>query len=1079
MSIFGIGINARQRKLLINFVRGVLSSVDSCVTSEELKGTRLEGSLVDLTAKTTCVAAMLAPPKLFNISNKKLQKFHELVCRELAPRLNPAMDLVSNVEANCAFVAACINHGYSHFIHPASDNENWVEYLPQASLVCLQQVLAKKLFADEELPMNEVVAFGKAFISGYMEIFAAYCNTLKAWDDEQSITVLGDDDDAEQKLSEAIDKLESLSREAPYHVVNWCRNHLEDGYVFEGKVGLFNVPARYRKWDGPYGITISTRVHRTVYNVFFRDLISDIDKIVQDVAMAQEAESNIIDNTINDKKTVADDVKDVTLAGRYHILRQLGQGGMGAVWLAEDQQLDNRKVAIKMLPTIIVQDKRAYQQLKSEALVSLKLIHPNIVTLRVFEENDGAPFLVMDYVEGYTLSDYIAEKGKLTEEETIRLLKPIAKALDYAHSEKVIHRDVKPSNILIRNNDGHPFILDFGIAREIQESLTRVTGRTISGTLLYMSPEQLRGALPKPAQDIYSFSVMAYECLNGDPPFMRGEIAYQIINEPPAPLAGDSQLVASIMAGLAKRPQDRPKTCTGVLECRESSLRSSHKDVANHTKLAIRAYKDKDYVRAFAIAQKADKEDAEIQNILGHCFAEGWGCIKDECEAVKWFRKAAIQGHAWAQSNLGVMLAKGRGVKKDDVESVKWFRRAAEQGKAAAQYYLGMAYAKGRGIKKDEADAVKWYRKAAEQGYAAAQCDLGIMYECGCGVAKNEEEAVKWFRKAAEKGYAIAQNRLGTMYEEGCGVAEDYVEAIKWYRMAAEQGNAYAQNNLGWMYKNGLGVEKDEVKASQWYSKAAEQGLSEAQCILGRMYADGNGVAKDEVKAAYWIRKAAEQGVYGAQWHLGSMYEEGKGVVKDEAKAVHWYSKAAEQGYDLAQYDLGKMYERGKGVVKDEVEAIKWYQMAAKKGYVVAQNHLGMMYENGRGVAKDIAEAVKWYRKAADQGMLIAQCNLGLIYANEQSVENGEEAVKWFLKAAEEGYAPAQYNLGVMYAKGRGIKKDDVEAVNWFRKAAEQGDASALHGLGCMYASGDGVKKDTSMALMFYRKAAEKGYGKA
>ena len=195
----------------------------------------------------------------------------------------------------------------------------------------------------------------------------------------------------------------------------------------------------------------------------------------------------MLDNTINDAKTIAGGGTGAILAGRYHIIRQLGQGGMGSVWLVEDRQLDNRKVAIKMLPSIIVTDKRAYQQLKSEALVSLKLIHPNIVTLRAFEENNGAPFLVMDYIEGRTLSDYLAEKGKLSESETIKLLKPIAAALDYAHGENVIHRDVKPSNIIIRN-DGHPFILDFGIAREIQESMTRVTGRTISWATMGSDP---------------------------------------------------------------------------------------------------------------------------------------------------------------------------------------------------------------------------------------------------------------------------------------------------------------------------------------------------------------------------------------------------------------------------------------------------------------------------------------------------------------------------------------------------------------------------------------------------------------
>ena len=198
------------------------------------------------------------------------------------------------------------------------------------------------------------------------------------------------------------------------------------------------------------------------------------------------------------------------LASRYRIIRQLGQGGMGSVWLAEDTQLDNKQFAIKMLPSILVSNKRAYRQLKDEALVAMRLVHPNIVQLRAFEENGGNPFLVMDYIDGETLDDHLAEKGKLSEDETIRLLKPIAAALDYAHGEGVVHRDVKPANVMIRK-DGHPYILDFGIAREIQETMTRVTGKLSSGTLLYMSPEQLHGATPKKEQDIYSFAAMTYE----------------------------------------------------------------------------------------------------------------------------------------------------------------------------------------------------------------------------------------------------------------------------------------------------------------------------------------------------------------------------------------------------------------------------------------------------------------------------------------------------------------------------------------------------------------------------------------
>ncbi len=310
-------------------------------------------------------------------------------------------------------------------------------------------------------------------------------------------------------------------------------------------------------------------------------------------------------DTIGNAQTMRPGGGGTLLANRYRVVRQLGQGGMGSVWLVEDTLLDNKPFAVKMLPSILVSNKRAYVQLKAEALVAMKLVHPNIVTLRAYEENDGNPFLVMDYIDGVTLDDYLAEhggyvtqrrgeseaqsgrarspsapSGGLPESDVLRILRPVAAALDYAHGEGVVHRDVKPANVMIRR-DGHPFILDFGIAREIQETMTHVTGRPSSGTLLYMSPEQLDGRSPAKEQDIYSFAAMAYECLKGSPPFVHGAVAEQIRNTPPEPLdlaAGglsvdvngqdvrSTGIAASVMAGLAKKPEDRPATCAAVLE---------------------------------------------------------------------------------------------------------------------------------------------------------------------------------------------------------------------------------------------------------------------------------------------------------------------------------------------------------------------------------------------------------------------------------------------------------------------------------------------------------------------------------
>lgn len=144
-------------------------------------------------------------------------------------------------------------------------------------------------------------------------------------------------------------------------------------------------------------------------------------------------------------------------------------------------------------------------------------------------------------------------------------------------------------------------------------------------------------------------------------------------------------------------------------------------------------------------------------------------------------------GSAEAQFRLGVMYEVGLGVGQDSGEAVKWFRRAAEQGHPDAQNNLGFMYVYGRGVAQDDAEAAKWYRRAAEQGYAGAQFNLGRRYADGRGVPKDDAEAVKWLRRAAEQGFAEAQNELGCMYAWGRGVVRDDVVACLWFILATSR----------------------------------------------------------------------------------------------------------------------------------------------------------------------------------------------------------------------------------------------------------------------------------------------------
>jgi serine/threonine protein kinase len=274
---------------------------------------------------------------------------------------------------------------------------------------------------------------------------------------------------------------------------------------------------------------------------------------------------NFADKTIGSLETGDTSFEGYLLSDRYKIIRKIGEGGMGAVFLAEDTELDNRPVAIKSLPLIVVGNERSLKQLKKEAKLALKLSHPNIVSLRSFESSDHGPYLVMDYIAGKTLEAVLTEKERLSEEEVLRLFRPIAVALDYAHSQGVVHRDIKPSNIMIRE-DGTPFIMDFGIAREMKESFTRLTGKDTSGTLPYMSPEQIRGETPDPAQDIYSLSAAIFECFEGNPPFFRGQIEYQIINQEPVFSVTPKKIRKILTTGLAKDPKLRPEFCATMFD---------------------------------------------------------------------------------------------------------------------------------------------------------------------------------------------------------------------------------------------------------------------------------------------------------------------------------------------------------------------------------------------------------------------------------------------------------------------------------------------------------------------------------
>ncbi|QIW54739.1 Stk1 family PASTA domain-containing Ser/Thr kinase [Lactococcus raffinolactis] len=204
-------------------------------------------------------------------------------------------------------------------------------------------------------------------------------------------------------------------------------------------------------------------------------------------------------------------------ADRYHVIREIGRGGMANVYLAEDTYLDNRQVAIKILRSNFENDSLAIARFQREAYAMAELNHPNIVGISDVGDADDQQYIVMEYIDGLTLKQYINEHAPLANEEAIRIGDEILAAMALAHSSGIIHRDLKPQNILI-TKDGTAKVTDFGIAKALSEtSLTQTN--SMFGSVHYISPEQARGGNATPQSDLYAIGIIIYEMLTGAIPF--------------------------------------------------------------------------------------------------------------------------------------------------------------------------------------------------------------------------------------------------------------------------------------------------------------------------------------------------------------------------------------------------------------------------------------------------------------------------------------------------------------------------------------------------------------------------------
>ncbi|WP_229076741.1 serine/threonine-protein kinase [Actinoplanes sp. DH11] len=248
----------------------------------------------------------------------------------------------------------------------------------------------------------------------------------------------------------------------------------------------------------------------------------------------------------------------VTLGGRYRLEERIAGGGMGDVWRGIDEVL-GRTVAVKILLPALLDEPGFAERFRGEARTMATINHPGVVDVYDYGSDQQLAFLVMEYVEGDALSRTLSRVGRLTPARTMALVAQAADALQAAHGNGIVHRDVKPGNLLVRPN-GTLVLTDFGIARSALVGQLTVAGAVL-GTASYISPEQAAGDVATPASDVYALGVVAYQCLSGHRPFDGAtpiEIAMKHVRESPRPLPGD---IPPAVRAIVERAMDKdPKS---------------------------------------------------------------------------------------------------------------------------------------------------------------------------------------------------------------------------------------------------------------------------------------------------------------------------------------------------------------------------------------------------------------------------------------------------------------------------------------------------------------------------------------
>jgi serine/threonine-protein kinase len=613
-----------------------------------------------------------------------------------------------------------------------------------------------------------------------------------------------------------------------------------------------------------------------------------------------------------------------SLGKHYELGELIGRGGFAEVFQVRDLWL-KRDLALKAIRADLTLSETLLSRFRREAEAVAALRHPNIVPIYDIGEADGIMYILMPLIKGESLKSLLIRDGRRPITEAKRIMMEAAGALEAAHEAGVVHRDVKPENVMLEGKARRVLLMDFGIAKIMDAtadaSLTS-TG-TIVGTPHYMSPEQASGDPHIDHRtDQYSLAVVGYHMLTGTVPF-EGEstraILFKQMMESPRSMRElvpevPEQLMGAIAKGMAKEPADRYPNIEAFAK-------------------AVEAAEDHRAPPAVVVAKPRRAWVGPLTGALALI------TVALAVAVIRQAPQAATVPPPAVPDTAAVVVAPS--VAASDSARADSARVLAAQNAAPAPPPPPPVTPAPR---PRDTTTRRANPSGATRGATASGPATPAPVALTCSTLARGSDLDAAFRtctEEAEGGNTNSQRLLASLYDRSQVPGHD-AEAARWYRSAGDKGDVEAMHRYAQMLQSGKGMSANPADATTWFRKAAEANYLPSMVVLAQRYETGAGIRRDETQAYFWYRKAADppREDVVAQAKMGDLFSRGRGVQKDEAEAVRWWQKAAARGDVNAQYGLGMALLRGRGIARVDSLAYDWLAKAAAQGHVEAKKEV-------------------------------------------------------------------------------------------------------------------------------------------